>query len=144
MRHIKFPLQISFLFAALLGGFLLLPGCSGGAGEFAAGAATGGVLTGTAMALQQQEEDLLARRAEALAQMEQAVTETEKLAAQAKVEALEKQIEKSQEAIIALRTAQAAISAAKVDWTDPEAVSNFSTAASVLIASYLLSRKSKK
>lgn len=114
-------------------------GCSGG-GEFAAGSAVGGALAGTAMALQQNEEDLIARKATALEQLEKAVTETEKLAAQARVDALEKQLLKNEEVMLALKAGQAV---AASDWSDPQTVSSLSTTAALLLAAWWLKKKEK-
>ncbi|HOQ06034.1 MAG TPA: hypothetical protein PKY88_12570 [Anaerohalosphaeraceae bacterium] len=127
---------------------LLLPffiGCSGGSGEFAAGAAAGGALTGALAVYQQHQQDLAARYEQALKEQEQAVTLTEQQAAKLKAEALQKELQETQKKVILLETAKTAVdSSASVDWTGPQAVSGFTTAASVLLASYLLSRKKSK
>lgn len=117
----------------------VMSGC-GAAMKGTTGAVVTGVMTGTQMALQQQEEDLIAQQAAALERIANAASEAEKLAAQAEHAAIEKKLQETESELLALKAAQAATT---TDWTDPTAVGGLSTAAAVVIMGALLNRKKK-
>lgn len=117
-------------------------GCGGGFGEgVATGAATMGAIAGVRDSLLQREADLNARYEAALNEYEVAVTSAEKLAAAAKIKSLEEQKEENLrwQTIVALAEKGNA-----TDWTNPQAVADFTQLATMLGFGAYFARQMKK
>jgi len=120
---------------------LLFSGCGDGT--------TGGIITGTALALQETfagaEADLERARQEkiaaleaALVELDQAKDEVQKTAAQAKVKALEKKVQN----LTDLQTGTQLVKAGtKIDWSDPAAIGGYGSTVIMSVLAYLNRKK---
>lgn len=112
--------------------------------EFAGGAAVGaaatGAVVGASNVLDAKSSELQTQYESALARLEKATSETEKLAAEAELNLLAKQLEKVQ---TEKQVTDTITNALKTNWSDPQSVSNFATAAAILWGGWYVRRKMK-
>ncbi len=126
------------LIGILLSYVLLVAGCSG---QFAAGAATGAVVTAVKEALVEREAELELRHRLALDRYEAAISETEKAAVAIEISRIEKERQETQTAKTAIETGEVIV---KTDWTTPAGAASTAALITNILTALYYRRKDEK